>query len=826
MLITSPTRVQEARISRVVAAPGETTTYVVNVGGRLSRMDAIKIDDHLCHGEMDLNIMNIKVRDPGHRPGATREERRRGSAVLMASVKMVDEEGRSSTNWEPLQAVAELAPCATIKYILFNYNAETVGRTHPGEQDAYTWAVKNASQEASVMRKAAGDCEELGMEYYALDPTAMGSLWKDETTSLNEKIVAIRQQTKHAFGQEIPVGMRRALLIDELVAADPKMKAACQGQSWAKAMEKEMLKFIEHQAFRQFMQGEKAPGDYQRVELFWVYDIKSTGLWKARLVAAGNRVNSDGLDKSLGVVHGVFARVPFLVGQARGASAVLLDLSNAYLHSSCDQERVFSTLGPEWPTGWAGTRVFVVKSIYGLSTAACNYGRFVAERLTKMGWKASEGDRNFWTRPEPDGKALQMLTVYVDDLVLIASNPSEVVKELQEHFMIKFFEEAGASPESSFYLGSDVERRGTMTYFSAKTYIAELLRSLEGAAEQGSIVNFGKRKVPMEASAHPEEDVSQLLSAAGKRYYQKLVGSLNWLVTIGRFDLCHVTASLSRFSSAPREGHLKMLEGVFGYLRSFPDIGVVVDPRDFPHLPKPESKLVENLRREYGDWSEEVSVHDPQAYGEPLTLTFMVDSDWAHDTVTRKSISGIVAFLGRTPIYGKATRQTAIETSSFAAEFSALRTATEVAVGLRLALRSFGVGIKGPCVLFGDNLGVVQNTTLQASPLKKRHTSISYHKARASIAGGMVWVAKVPTECNVADIFTKPLGAETFHGLVDRFLSRGGRLPPKLGDRTPRVKTGAREVPPPLASETHEDRGPRVRTTARWDEAQSGECER
>jgi len=119
----------------------------------------------------------------------------------------------------------------------------------------------------------------------------------------------------------------------------------------------------------------------------------------------------------------------------------------------------------------------------------------------------------------------------------------------------------------------------------------------------------------------------------------------------------------------------------------------------------------------------------------------MVDSDWAHDTVTRKFISGVVAFLGRTPIYAKASRQTA---RVLAAEFSALRTATEVAVALRIALRSFGVGIKGPCVLFGDNLGVIQNTTLQASPLKKRHTSISYHKARASIAGWMVWWRRSP----------------------------------------------------------------------------------
>ena len=527
----SRTREQKARRSRVVAAPGESTTQVVNVGGRLSRMDANEIEDHLCRGEKELDIMNIEVRGPGPRPGAARKELRRRSAVLMAGARTVDEEGRLSTNWEPLEAVAEFTPCASIEYILSDYNAETVGRTHPGEQDAYSWAGKNASQEARVMRKAADDGEELGKEYYALGPNAMGSLRRDETTLLNEKIAAVRQQTKHAFGQEIPVGRRRVLLIDELVAADPNMKAACQGQSWAKAMEREILKLIEHHALRRFEQGEKALSDYRRVELFWGYDIKSTGVWKARLAPPRNPGISDGVDRSL-----------------EGSSST--------------PEGVFWTLEPEGPTGWAGTRVVGVKSIYGLSTAA---------------------------------------------------------------------------------------------YFSAKTYIAELQRWLEGGAEHGSSVNYGTRKIPMEASARPEEDVSKLLGVAGK--------------------------------------------------------------------------------------------------------------------------------------------------SSFAADFSALRTATEVAVGLRNERRSFRVAIQGPCVIFGDNLGATQNTALRAFPQKKRHTSISFHKARARFASGMVWVAKPPSECRVADIFTKPPGVGTLHGFVERFLSRGGRLPPKLGDWTPKVET-----------------------TARGDEVQSGEC--
>ena len=129
----SGTPAQEARRrSRVVAAPRKSTTQVVNVGGRLSRMDANKIEDHLGRGEMELDLMNIEERGPGPRPGASREELRRRSAVFMAGVKTVDEEGGPNTNWEPLEAVAELTPCASIKYILSDYNPETRRQDSPG----------------------------------------------------------------------------------------------------------------------------------------------------------------------------------------------------------------------------------------------------------------------------------------------------------------------------------------------------------------------------------------------------------------------------------------------------------------------------------------------------------------------------------------------------------------------------------------------------------------------------------------------------------------------------------------------------------------------
>ena len=46
-----------------------------------------------------------------------------------------------------------------------------------------------------------------------------------------------------------------------------------------------------------------------------------------------------------------------------------------------------------------------------------------------------------------------------------------------------------------------------------------------------------------------------------------MIGSGIWIVTLGRFDIAYAINALSRYSMAPREGHLIALQRVFGYLR-------------------------------------------------------------------------------------------------------------------------------------------------------------------------------------------------------------------------------------------------------------------
>ena len=65
------------------------------------------------------------------------------------------------------------------------------------------------------------------------------------------------------------------------------------------------------------------------------------------------------------------------------------------------------------------------------------------------------------------------------------------------------------------------------------------------------------------------------------------------------------------------------------------------------------------------------------------------------------------------------------------------------------------------------NVPVVKNTTRpEESPIKKKHNYIAYHKARESIAAGIIRIAKGDGKTNIADILTKLLKRPTLRDLL------------------------------------------------------------
>ena len=78
---------------------------------------------------------------------------------------------------------------------------------------------------------------------------------------------------------------------------------------------------------------------------------------------------------------------------------------------------------------------------------------------------------------------------------------------------------------------------------------------------------------------HPELDDSPLLGIYDHRKFQILLGMLQWMVTIGKPELCQVVSSLNCFGACPREGHLDLAVRCFGYVKTAINKKIDIDSR-------------------------------------------------------------------------------------------------------------------------------------------------------------------------------------------------------------------------------------------------------
>ena len=152
-------------------------------------------------------------------------------------------------------------------------------------------------------------------------------------------------------------------------------------------------------------------------------------------------------------------------------------------------------------------------------------------------------------------------------------------------------------------------RHNVKTAFSARTYIKNTIERLERMMD----TTFKLERSPMAENLHPEIDDSPFLDATGHHRFRSMIGCANWLITLGRFDIAYAVNSLSRHNMAPRQGHLKAVMRIFGYLKKFWKARIIVDPNYPNHsmFPTPEC---DNWKEFYPDAQE----HIPDKADTPL----------------------------------------------------------------------------------------------------------------------------------------------------------------------------------------------------------------
>ena len=129
---------------------------------------------------------------------------------------------------------------------------------------------------------------------------------------------------------------------------------------------------------------------------------------------------------------------------------------------------------------------------------------------------------------------------------------------------------------------------------------------------------------PLETVYHPELDTSELCYLEQVAQYQSMIGSLQWIVTIGRFDINTTIMTIQGFRMAPRLGHLSRLKRIYEYLSKmrYASIRVRTEEPDYSEQPEHTFDWTYSV---YGNVKELIPTNAPEPLGNYVTSSHYVD---------------------------------------------------------------------------------------------------------------------------------------------------------------------------------------------------------
>ncbi|CAL2241017.1 unnamed protein product [Prunus armeniaca] len=134
----------------------------------------------------------------------------------------------------------------------------------------------------------------------------------------------------------------------------------------------------------------------------------------------------------------------------------------------------------------------------------------------------------------------------------------------------------------------------------------------------------------------------------------------------------------------------------------------------------------------------------------------------------RRSTTGYCTLLGDALISWKTKKQNVVSRSSAEAEYRAMAHATCEITWLRYLLQDFQVNIQEPDVLHCDNQAALHIATNPVFHERTKHIELDCHLVREKIQFGMITAAYTPSSHQLVDIFTKPLGRDSFNMIIHK----------------------------------------------------------
>ena len=151
----------------------------------------------------------------------------------------------------------------------------------------------------------------------------------------------------------------------------------------------------------------------------------------------------------------------------------------------------------------------------------------------------------------------------------------------------------------------------------------------------------------------------------------------------------------------------------------------------------------------------------------------MVDSNLPADPAHEKPTTGIHINLHGVPIVTKSKVQRLTAKSSTNAELIALCDAVEETIYVKNLLLDFDMDVTP--TIYCDSRPAIDTVRNRKTVKGNKHIARRYHFVKDYILNETLKLAYIPTEQNIADMYTKPLEGPAFVKHADTMVSKKGK---------------------------------------------------
>jgi hypothetical protein len=496
---------------------------------------------------------------------------------------------------------------------------------------------------------------------------------------------------------------------------------------WSEAIDSELESIQHHDTFT----WEPLPPGKRTLRCGYVFKIKPPAdhapeRFKARLVAYGNHqrpgIDFDYEEIFAPVLKYKTLRLTCALAVQHGLIVHKLDVKTAFLHGDVSEDIYLEPpAGIPVPYGKENCKWKLHRSLYGLRQSPRKWNEHIHAFLTSIGFTRLESDYGLYSRGV--GATLELITVYVDDL-LVAAKDLLTVLRIKEQLMAKY--EMTDFGDAKSILGIQIHRdwtAGTLI-LEQSSYVDQVLDRFRFQNCKGSPTPLDRDGPPLRTIDCPISDIEK--SDMATVPYREAVGSLMHLMVCTRPDLACAIGILSRYLHNPGRAHWLAVQRVLRYLKRTRSFGLCYRKSDSPVS----------------------TIGDLHGY---------CDSDWAGDRDLYLSTSGWVFIMNGAAISWQSKRGKSPAQSSCDAEYVSEGMAAQEICHLRNILSELGLDPPNPIPLYSDSQSAIHLTKNPVFHERSKHIALKYHLSRHLQRSGSMSLNYMPTHLQVADVLTKPL---------------------------------------------------------------------